>query len=152
MPKKIDYARGVHKKVTPEKIAVFMYDDEPGVFYNVFGVVYTNDIIPAKAGFNVEYYNKIKLQKERMGAAKQLIEQELGLADGNSKVIEEYEGFSLVQLNKDSFVVKDPEGSALTPLPLPKSAAQEVFLSIKPPEKPDKKPAVKKTSKSTENK
>lgn len=127
---KIDYNRGVMKRHHQTGVEVYMYLDTPGVYLNAFEMP-VSEKLAKEAGYDVEKLGKDKLRRERMATAAALIEQEL--ADENDmerKVEVEVNGLRLVNIGKDRFVVEDPDGARLTPVPLTHAMAQGVFEAM----------------------
>lgn len=137
--RKIDYNRGVMINSHRSGVDVYMYVDEPGVYLNAFAAE-VSEQFAKEAGFDVETYGKARRKREMMAQAMQLIEDELA-DDNDPKVIEDRDGFKLVQLGLDRYVVEDPDGQRLTPTPLGNLLARKVLDGLKPKVKEAKEPA-----------
>lgn len=128
---KVDYDRGIMKRLHPTGVEVYMYMDTPGVYLNAFGTPVADEMAD-QAGFPVGQFAKDKLKKERMAAALSFIEAELSDGPKVGEPIDERDGFKLVAVALDGFRVLDPDGNSLTPVPLPQKAAQALFNQLAP--------------------
>lgn len=140
----IDYDRGVEKHVVPvTKVKVFMYLDRPGEFINAFGTEVDDELARA-AGFDVDKWRKVKLKRERMAEAQRFIENELDLEYEveEQNIVQEAEGFKLVRIGEGGYIVLDPDGNKLVPLPLPKASAEGLFKQLVPKKEPKVKDKV----------
>lgn len=128
---KIDYDRGVTKKLHPTGVAVYMYADEPGVYRNAFGTI-VSDELAEQAGYDLKQLGKLRLKRERMAAAMEAINAELESGEIERIVVEERDGFQLVDIGYDRFNVEDPDGNVLNPVPLTKVQAKPLFDKLAP--------------------
>lgn len=127
----IDYDRGVQKRLHPTGISVFMYKDQPGVFYNAHG----KEVAPSLAtecGYKTERLLREKLRREKMTAAQIAIDEEFGYSDKQHVVVAERDGYQLVDIGLDRFIIEDNEGVSLTPRHLTRAESQAVFDKVVP--------------------
>lgn len=132
--RKIDYDRGViisqHKQTGMD---IFMYVDTPGVYLNAFGTPVA-DKLAKEAGYDVEKFGKERVKRERMKAATDAIEQELAIVNdqGVKTVVEETEGFKIIDIGLGRHFVEDPDGNKLTSVPLPLEQAKVLLRQLVP--------------------
>lgn len=130
----LDYNRGVlinlHQGLNME---IFMYVDEPGIYLTAHGTR-VSDELARQAGYPVDLHSKEKNRRERMAAAKQAIEAELGVADGGTKTVRaERDGFKVLDIGLGRFDVLDPDGNILHPgQHLPENVALMVLDQMAP--------------------
>lgn len=130
----IDFDRGVliRQNVSAGGIQVYMYVDQPGVFLNAFGDEVDEDLA-AGAGFDVTALKRKRLIAERKAEALAAIEQELAGADeGEAITVRQRGEWQLVDIGLGRHVIKDPDGSVVTPAPLPREQADIVFDKLTP--------------------
>lgn len=144
--RKISYNRGVHKRSVFENddpikgqaiTDVYMYVDQPGVFYNAFEIEVSDDLA-RRAGYDVDVLRKHKLANERRADFEKALraEMELGVDPGDAKVVQEREGFKLMDIGKDRFQILGPDGYLVNKSgPLPGKRAAALFNEVIP-EKP----------------
>lgn len=131
---KIDYNRGVLKKVVPQSgVNVYMYKDEPGVYRNKFGTVVA-DTLAIAAGFDVDYYGKLKTKKEKMAVALAAIEKELELAGEAREIVAEKSGWKVIGIGLDRYMVEDPDGTVVNDNPLSRIQADRLIGELVPDE------------------
>lgn len=139
--KVIDYDRGVvintHKEYN---IEVYMYKDDPGVYLSAHGTPVSNEVAQG-AGFDIEKFGRLKLKKERMNKAMQLIEKELDTIEVKKDVVEERGGLQLVDIGLDRFQVIGPDGEALNKTPLSREQGSRLLKGLAPDEAPSDTPA-----------
>lgn len=136
---KIDLDRGVVIRKHPTGVEVFEYKDDPGVYLNTFGKV-VHDDLAKEAGYDTGKQAKAKLRKERMAEALARIEAELADGDGEAgdrKVVNERDGFKVVDIGLGRFIIEDPDGGNLTKQPLTKQEVEVVFGKLVPEKAPD---------------
>ena len=138
---KIDYNRGVIKRIHPTGIEVYMYRDTPGHYLNAFGSEVGAELAKA-AGFDTERYGKARLRGERMGEAMKIIEAELASGPAEPTVVEERAGFQIVDIGLGRFRLVDPDGGVLTTTPVPREMADLLLDQLAPPPSPQAEPAV----------
>lgn len=120
----IDYDRG-HGEPGPKGVVirlidnlnmeVFMYKNEPGVYYSAHGKELPK-AIAARAGYDVEALELKRLHRQRVAQASETIASELQLkGDGRKRVIEEAGGFRIVVFGPGRHEVEDADGQSLTP-------------------------------------
>lgn len=139
----IDYDRGV--LINTDAISgmdIFMYYDQPGVYLNAHGVP-VPEALAKSAGFDVEFYSKEKVKRDRMAAAKAVIENDLKDAkDETGEKIDLDGGYSIVGIGLGRYMLKDPDGNTLTETPLSKEHALSVAkLLAQPKDTKEQKPA-----------
>lgn len=142
MSRKIDVNRGVSIRRHKESgMYVYMYKDEPGIYYNAFEVE-ISDNLARQAGFNVDEYAKKKLMREAMAKAQVEIARELEFALETKKVVEERNGYKIVDIGSERYFVESPEGQNLNPVPVPRAVAVSILDSMFPKPEPEveKKP------------
>lgn len=132
MAQNIDYDRGVHiRKVENLGLDVFMYVDSPGVYLNAHGTPVTSEIA-AQAGFPVEEHLKQRRIKERMASAIAKIKEEIDASEGEQKVVNERNGFTIVDIGLGRYQVRDPDGDVLTQAPMSEQEINIVFDQLVP--------------------
>lgn len=120
----IDYDRG-HGEPGPKGVVirlidnlnmeVFMYKNEPGVYYSAHGKQLPR-AIAARAGYDVERLELKRLHKQRLAQASETIASELHLrGDARKTVVEEGAGFRIVTIGAGRHEVEDADGISLTP-------------------------------------
>jgi hypothetical protein len=137
---KIDVDRGVAMRqvvrfddpANPNKFApdlryggltVYMYKDDPGVYYDVHGKPLPEHIAKS-AGFPVDKLARQRKKKEALASLEAKLRQELELADMEEEVIAEAGGWKVVALPMDRAKVVDADtGDAVTPMPMPRADA-----------------------------
>ena len=140
MPGKIDYDRGVVKRVHPKGVEVYMYKDTPGVYLNAHGIEVAESMART-AGFPIDRYMLARRKKEMMTKAMETIEAELHSdAGGERTVVKQRKGFNLVRVGLGRHIIEDPDGNNLTPMPLTKEEGEILFNEMAPeitPETPE---------------
>jgi hypothetical protein len=112
--RKIDYDRGVRIRTVPNMgMDIFMYKDAPGVYLNAYGTEVTLELAKL-AGFDVERLGKLRLRQERMAQMARQIDDELATAEQSREVVEELDGFKIISLGDERYVIEDPDGNVLT--------------------------------------
>lgn len=109
---------------------VFMYRDQPGVYYTAHGQE-VNVALAKMAGFDVERHAKVRQHQLRSQAADATIAQELGIADGRIEhiVVKEEAGFKLVDIGLGRFWVEDESGPLNKGTHLTRQMAEAVFAA-----------------------
>ncbi len=138
MPGKIDYDRGVLKRVHPKGVEVYMYRDSPGVYLNAHGQEVAESMART-AGFPIDKYTLARRKNEMMAKAMQTIEAELhgDHGGGERTVVCARKGFNLVRLGLGRHIIEDPDGNNLTPQPLTKEEGEILFNEMAPEITPD---------------
>lgn len=139
---KIDYDRGVIFKTHPTNgMNVYMYVDTPGKYLNAFGTG-VEEKLAAEAGFDIEKYGKLRIKGERMATAMKAIEEELEMVDKVETVVQEQDGFKLIDIGLGRHVLKDPEGNILTTTMLSEEQGKLLLSRLvpQPKEVPDARP------------
>lgn len=135
----IDYNRGVTKKIHPKNhIAVFMYKDSPGVFLNAFGTEVDNSLA-GECGFDVDKLCKEKLKRERIQQVTAMVEAEMNQESPSRSIAEEIEGFKVIHIGMERYIVEDPDGNKLTTMPLPLDTASKLLRQLNPTFEPKPK-------------
>lgn len=127
----IDYDRGViivnHARTGMD---IFMYADDPGKFLNAHSAP-VSDELAKEAGFDVEKLAKERLKKARKEQAYQMIDAELSSdSDVKSEVVEEKNGFKLLNTGAGRHHVEDPDGNRLSSFPLSLEDAQRLLSGM----------------------
>lgn len=131
---KIDYNRGVHKQKTRTGIEVYMFLDEPGVYYSSQMTQVTEDLAQ-EAGFPVDKWRKLRLKKERLIAFNKVLEEELELSTvATKKTVKERGGWAIVTTGFGRFFIEDPDGTVVSDRTLTKEEAEAVFDKLVPKE------------------
>lgn len=133
MTKQLDLDRGVKIRKHPTGASVFMYKDQPGVYYNAFGRVVPDKFARA-AGFDTETLGRERLRRERIEVAAQTINKEFQAAQGNREVVAERAGFKMVKLPMGRFEVVSPEGDKVHDKYLTRREADSVLDAMAGPE------------------
>jgi len=129
----IDLDRGVHQRQHPATgIAVYMYVDTPGVYLNAYGSEVSPELA-LEAGFDVDKLAKMRLRQERIKAARDQIEAEIdALDDGDTKIVRERDGFTIVDIGLGRYIIKDPDGNALISQPQSRAIADALIEKLSP--------------------
>lgn len=129
----IDLDRGVHTRSDPQTgMDVHMYVDEPGVYRSSHGNV-IDTAIAARAGFPIEEQAKAKRRQDALKAAHDKVLRELDEANtGERIVLAERDGFKIIDIGYDRYMVQDPDGDNLTPKPLNKREAVVLLEELVP--------------------
>jgi hypothetical protein len=125
-------------------IEVFMYLDDPGVYYSQNGKPIPRTMA-ALAGYDVEALDRQKRAKEAMAKAATSIAAQLQLSEksDHANVIAERDGYTVVSLGGGQHVVKDPDGVVLTQnVHLSREIALKVLDDIAPPTPPAAPPVI----------
>jgi hypothetical protein len=137
----IDLDRGVHMRTNAQAggIQIYMYVDQPGVYYDPFGNE-VPDVLAEGAGFDVSLLAKQRKLKEMKEKAVAAITEEFEKADivGKEVVVRSRGGFTLVDLGAERHIIKDQDGNSINPVPLPRSQADLVLDQLTPGAKDDK--------------
>ena len=133
MTEAIDVRRGVMiKRHRASGMQVYMYFDTPGVYLNPHGGTVSEELA-AQAGFDTKQYAKERLRRDRMASAMSAIEAELALsADNAENVIEERDGFKIIELALGNANVVDEDGHLMNPVPIPVAQAKELLKHLAP--------------------
>lgn len=123
---------GCVHRTGPGGMQVFMYCDDPGVFYNERGGR-VSEGIARQAGFDVDTLSKAQRKKQAMLQAQKTVEEEYaGIAA--MKIIEERGEYRLVEPAPGHFQIQfveaDGSGSTLTTSPLTEKAARKLFVEM----------------------
>lgn len=132
MARAIDYDRGVLiKKDEKSGIEVFMYLDEPGVFLSQVGRELAPELAAA-AGYPVVELLKKREIKIRMAKAEIKIRAELEAAEEGSKIIQEKDGFKVLDIGLGRHRVLGPDNEPLTSEVLTKEQATLLVEQLAP--------------------
>lgn len=106
-------------------MAVYMYKDTPGVYFDVHGKEIP-EVIAAKAGFPVGKLAKARRRKEAVAALEAEFRRELEVEDIEEEtIVAEAGAYKVVALPMGRARVVDREtGDSVTPVPLPLEAAK----------------------------
>lgn len=122
---KIDLNRGVeirrHKATGSQ---VFMYVDEPGVYFNE-NAVDCGEEIARECGFDTETHGKLKERQERLEESRVKVEEDLGL-DQDIEIAKRF-GFTVIESTPNSHDIFDPNGQKVNAHPMEKAEAIRVM-------------------------
>lgn len=106
-------------------MAVYMYKDEPGVYYDVHGKPVV-EAIAKKAGFPTDKLAKAKRRRDAVAALEAQFRAELDADDQEEEVVlAEAGGYKVVSLPMGRAKVVDKDtGDSVTPVPMPVEAAK----------------------------
>ncbi len=109
-------------------MAVYMYKDEPGVYYNAHGQV-VPEPIAERAGFPTAKLAKAKRRRDAVAALEAQFRAELDADEQEAEIVlAEGAGYKVVQLPMGRAKVVDADtGLAVTPVPMPVEAAKVLF-------------------------
>lgn len=128
----IDYDRGVIIKIVAQLgMDVFMYVDDPGVFYSATGNRVSEELA-SQAGYDVKALGQKRDMKLRMQKASDAIREEYRAMEalgGQKTVVKELNGFKVVDLGGGRYVIETPEGDQLTAI-VEKDIALKVLPQI----------------------
>lgn len=128
--KKIDYDRGVIINTHRTGMDVFMYADDPGIYLSAHSLPVSEEIAK-EAGYDTEKLGKERLRKERRLAAMEAIDKDLeDVKDMGEKIIKEDEGFKLVHIGLERYVVRDPEDNQLNKGVLTQVQGEKLLTSM----------------------
>lgn len=131
----INVDRGVEWRHTPHGIAVIMYVDEPGVYYNEHGAEVGVEAART-AGFPVDDLAREKAKRDAIAASGRKIAASYAVV--NREVIEERGLYRVVHIGHDRFNVEFEDGSVMNLNgPLSKVVAMEVLDDLQPPAPPE---------------
>ncbi len=120
---------GTIHRVGPGGMMIYMYNDDPGVFYNEHGGRVSN-AIAAQANFDVETLAKLHRRKLAMEKATDAVDQEWSEQRSSARVLAEKGEYRLVELGKGhcqvQFIEADGQGSPLSASMAP-PAARKLF-------------------------
>ena len=139
MLEKKDIDRGLVQSKDPSTDAtVYMYVDDPGVYYMGDDEPVSAHMAKA-AGFDIRRHAMER--KIVLGAAVAEAEVAKVYGEAEEEVLEETEGFKLVRVGHDSYNVRGPSGGFLNPSPLPQPLAKSIFDAATAPEE-DEEPVL----------
>lgn len=107
------YDRGILKRHHPAGLEIYMFLDTPGVFLNAHGTE-IDPSLAAEAGFPTEDLLKEKARRERIADATARIDEQFAV-DGKRDVIDEVNGYKIVQLGSRGHQIFDADDNLLTP-------------------------------------
>lgn len=122
---------GVIKRFTHEGIAVYMYWNQPGVYYGDHGNELPEAMAKA-ARYDVEKFRRERQKREALGAASVAIEKEFA-ASNTRDVVLEREQYKLLRIADELYIIEYEDGTKMTPNPLPEDIARRVFDQLSPP-------------------
>lgn len=103
---------GVVCRRDPETGAdVFMYRNEPGVFYSANGLE-VSPILAKKAGFDIERLAKAREKQVKMREFE--ANWNISASEVTKRIIKERNNFRLVDLGDNRYIVEDTEGQNMT--------------------------------------
>lgn len=136
----IDLDRGVWMRTHPGVgMDVYMYVDDPGVYYDAHGNQVSKAIAEA-AGFDVEKLEVEHKRKTAVDNAMKEIDAKFGTTQ--PKVHAEQGGFTAWDMGMGRFNVKDAQGNVLNKDPISKEQAEVLLKHLAP--KPKAKDEAKK--------
>lgn len=129
----IDLDRGVQSRSDPQTgMEVYMYWDEPGVYRSAHGTEIAL-AIAERCGFPIEEHLKQRRIKEALKSAHDKVMADLASSNpGANTVVEEKEGFKLVDIGYDRYQVYSPDGDVLHPQPLTLHVAKTLLDQLVP--------------------
>lgn len=140
---KVDVNRGVLIRFTrttqeefPAGMAVYMYLERPGVFYNDHAKP-VPPALAAAAGYDIEPLLKARRKQEALAKAKQEIESQFRGEVLRETVLEEGE-YRLVHVGNGQHIVEFEDGSSLTPIPVSRVMAEKTYWAMLGKEPPPK--------------
>lgn len=138
--RKIDYNRGVIFQSHPATgMMVYMYLDTPGVYLNAYEVS-VDAQIAQEAGFDTNKLGKEKLRRERVAKATAAIAKELEREeDEKSEPVLERDGFKVMDVGMERFIVVDPDGNKLNAVYLSRPVAENLLNALAPVKEKSKK-------------
>lgn len=106
-------------------MAVYMYKDEPGVYYDAHGKV-VPELMAQKAGFPTDKLAKAKRRRDAVAALEAQFRAELEADDQDEAVVlAEAGGYKVIALPMGRAKVVDKDtGDSVTPVPMPVEAAK----------------------------
>ncbi len=126
---------GVTHRQGPGGIAVFMYNDDPGVFLNERGAP-VSDRFAEAAGFDVQSLGRARRKKIAMAKVGAQVDAEFS-EQTNSNIIMERGEYRLVEIAPGHFAIHfiepDGHGSPLSATVLSRKAAEKLFDELAPP-------------------
>lgn len=125
--------RGCLIRFTPEGIAVGMYYDQPGIWYNEHGTEVT-PLLAKSAGFDTTSLLKERTKRERMAAAAEAVAKQFEGEEHTDEVVKEKNGFKLVHIGLDRHNIVDPDGNILNKNHLTRAEGVKVFAALVPDE------------------
>lgn len=126
--------RGCLIRFTPEGIAVAMYYDQPGVWYNEHGSEVTS-VLAKSAGYDTVILLKERTKRERMAQAAQAVAAQFeGEEPATEEVVKEKNGFKLVHIGLDRHNIVDPDGNILNKNHLTRAEGVKVLAALVPDE------------------
>lgn len=123
---------GVRHRIGPGGMNIYMYNDQPGVFYNERGVRVPDSFW---TGSDLEELKKKGRRLAAMKLATEKVEEDFAGVAG-VKIMREAGEYRLVEIAPNhyqiQFVEEDGRGSPLTPLPMTLKQAEKVFAELAP--------------------
>lgn len=114
----VDLDRGMEIHSHPSTgMDVFMYVDDPGVYLSAHGTP-VSEQLAEQAGFDIERFGRERRIKQALAAAHKQIMDDFNANGGGPKIIEEREGFKVVDIGMDRHQVMSPDGKVLNTVPL----------------------------------
>jgi len=128
----IDYDRGVHIRMHPSGVEVFMYVDTPGVYLNVHGDPFPSIKFAQEAGFDTETLARQRKIKEGVAEYEAKLRSELDLPISKRRILKEWEGYKVVELSPGRFQLFGPDDLVLHKDPLPEKEALKLLEALVP--------------------
>jgi hypothetical protein len=113
----IDLDRGVTHSRHPSGMDIYMYKDDPGVYYTAKGAQ-VPPAVAAHAGFDVKRYEKARQRKIYLAQAAETINRQQG-EDEENEVVREEQGFQIIHLKHGRHQLVSPAGDEILPEPQP---------------------------------
>lgn len=112
-------------------MAVYMYKDEPGVYYNAHGQK-VPEPIAERAGFPVAKLARAKARRDAVHALEEEFKRQKAVEDvEDNEVLVEGGGYQVIALPLGRAKVVDTEtGQPVTPVPMPVPAAKVLFAEL----------------------
>lgn len=106
---------------------------EPGVYRSANGSEIA-EALAEQAGFDVEFYRKERLKKERRAQVMAALEEEFMSGAGARQTIKELGVFKLVHIGMGRHVIEDADGNVLTARHLTEKEGHSVLRQLVPVE------------------
>lgn len=123
---------GVTIRYTPEGIAVYMYNDRPGVFLGEHGQEFPQEMAEM-AHYPVEELAVRRKRLEAMAAAGKAIDEEFAQIDTKVAFLTRGD-YTLFNLGSGRFTIEYKDGTSMTPTPLSQEISMKVMDRLAPGE------------------
>lgn len=131
----IDIDRGVTGRssyLNPELGTVYMYKDDPGIYFNTHGQG-VSETVARLAGYDVEALARVRERKEKLAEFEADMERELRMATAKAPVIlAKRGGFQIVGRAAGRADVQDMDGVTINAMSLTEEEARTLFNKLAP--------------------